>query len=147
MATVKGWSGRPVVLIAATMCLLGAPLAAGAAWARSSPGDPVSLLWPQPREVQRAADSPIRLPIEIAAPAELAGPAALLRREIGELFGPEAIAGRGRTLVRLALAPEELTRPEEYALNPYVGGVLLRSHDVQGASRLVFPPTERTRRS
>ncbi|MFB3879675.1 MAG: glycoside hydrolase family 20 zincin-like fold domain-containing protein [Armatimonadota bacterium] len=133
MTTPGSHLHAPMLLAAIVVFLLLAPLALAVGNAATSADDPASLLWPQPREVQQAADSPIRLPIEIAAPPELAAPAALLQRELQELFGPAAVARRGHTLMRLALAPEELTRPEEYALSPDAGGVLLRSHDEQGA--------------
>jgi hypothetical protein len=131
-----------LLIVAAVVCLLAAlpaaegqpsSSAAGAAQTASARDDPVSLLWPQPREVQRAADSQVRLPIRIVAPVALEAPAALLRREVEEVFGPAAVGGAGGTLIRLALAPEALTRPEEYTVEPYVGGVLLRSHDAQGS--------------
>ena len=135
---------RTILLIAAVVSLLAAlpaaaaegqpsSSAAGATQAATSPDDPVLLLWPQPREVQRGADSLVRLPIRIVAPAELEAPAALLQREVGNLFGPAAAGGAGGTMIRLALAPEALTRPEEYTVEPYVGGVMLRSHDAQGS--------------
>jgi len=98
-----------------------------------SPASPSSLLWPQPREVGRAADLRLRLPIQIAAPAELAAPAALLRREVDSLFAPSAREGRGGTVFRLALAPQDLPRPEEYTVQLAARSVVLRAHDTQGA--------------
>jgi len=92
-----------------------------------------SLLWPQPRQVEPAADMRLRVPIRIAAPAELAAPAALLRREVDSLFGPAAGENHAGTVVRLALAPRSLPKPEEYTVEPTGGGVLLRAHDTQGA--------------
>jgi len=145
MVIAGGKVGLTILLIAAAVvCLLAAlpaaaaegqpsSSAAGAAQAATSLDDPVSLLWPRPREVSRGADSQIRLPIRIVAPAALEAPAALLRREVEGLFGPAAVGGGGGTLIRLALAPEALTRPEEYTVEPSVGGVLLRSHDAQGS--------------
>jgi len=145
MVIAGGKLGLTILLIAAAVvCLLAAlpaaaaegqpsSSAAGAAQAATSLDDPVSLLWPRPREVSRGADSQIRLPIRIVAPAALEAPAALLRREVEGLFGPAAVGGGGGTLIRLALAPEALTRPEEYTVEPSVGGVLLRSHDAQGS--------------
>ena len=127
MVIAAGRLHRSGLLIAAAgVCLLAALPAAAA-------DDPVSLLWPQPREVRRADDSRIRLPIRIIAPAELATQAALLQSEVDSIFGPAAKGGEGGTVVRLALAPEALTRPEEYAVEPYVGGVSLWAHDPQGA--------------
>jgi hypothetical protein len=42
----------------------------GATQAVVSPDDPVSLLWPRPREASQPADWQVRVPIRIAAPAE-----------------------------------------------------------------------------
>ena len=53
-----------LLIIAAVVCSLAAlpaAAAAGATRAATSPDDPVSLLWPRPREVSRAADSQVRL--------------------------------------------------------------------------------------
>ena len=102
----------------------------------------LSLLWPQPRQAEIVPDTLFRLPvqIEVSASADLAGPTALLRRELARIFGPGAIvpAGgaitdKGGTVIRLALAPADLTHPEEYTVEPGAGGVLLRAHDGQGA--------------
>ena len=93
----------------------------------------LSALWPQPREAAPAPLTTLVLPVRVEAPAELAAPAALLRRELAQTLGATS-AGRGNgTVVRLALAPDELKRPEEYTVAPARGGVLLRAHDVQGA--------------
>ncbi len=133
MALSEGCCSRAVLLVATVVWLVAVSSVVGVVQAAGCPEDPVSLLWPQPRMVERAADLQIRLPIQIVAPAELEAPAALLRREVKELFGPAALGGAGRTTVHLGLAPEALTRPEEYALEPYAGGVALWSHDTQGA--------------
>ncbi len=108
-----------------------AALPAGAA--SSSWSDPVSLLWPQPREVRPATELQVRLPIRVEASAELAGPAALMRREVDTLFGPQAATGKRGTVIRLALAPGDLTRPEEYTVAAWRGEVSLEAHDAQGA--------------
>ena len=93
----------------------------------------LSALWPQPREAAPAPLTTFVLPVRVEAPAELAAPAKLLRRELAQTLGTVR-AGRGNgTVVRLALAPDELKRPEEYTVAPARGGVLLRAHDVQGA--------------
>ena len=43
------------------------------------------------------------------------------------------VVGRGGTTIRLALTPEELPRPEEYAVEHRARGLLLSAHDTQGA--------------
>ena len=93
----------------------------------------LAVLWPQPRQVEVVPDTHLSLPIEIVAPPELAAPATLLRRELTGLFGPAAVGDKGATTIRLALDPGEMVQPEEYAVGPTTGGVLLRAHDVQGA--------------
>jgi len=75
----------------------------------------------------------LRLPVQIVAPAGLAGPTALLRRDLSRLFGPTAVAEPGATTVRLGLAPSELPHAEEYTVEAAAGEVLLRAHDSQGA--------------
>jgi hypothetical protein len=90
------------------------------------------LLWPYPRDLEPAPDTRLRLPLEVVARAECEAPADLLRRELTALFGPDAV-GRGGTTIRLALTPEELPRPEEYAVEPRARGLLLSAHDTQGA--------------
>jgi len=113
-------------ILAAIACLLAAlPLAAA--------DDPMSVLWPQPREVRRAGDSQIWLPIRVVAPPELSQQAALLRREIERIFAGGPVSSQKGTVVRLALAPDALPHPEEYTVEPYGRGVLLRAHDPQGA--------------
>ena len=77
--------GSRLLIAAAAVCSL-AGLPGGAA------DGPVSLLWPQPREVRGAGDSQIRLPIRIIAPAELAAQAALLQREVDTIFGPSQLS-------------------------------------------------------
>jgi len=129
------------IMVAGSIAAL--PVRAGEKPRRARGGAPIpvstslahalSLLWPQPRQVEPAADSRLRLPIQVAAPAELAAPAALLRREVDSLFGPAAREGQGGTVIRLALAPQALSKTEEYAVEPTAGGVLLRAHDTQGA--------------
>jgi hypothetical protein len=133
MGVAKRASNRKTLLVAALACLLVAPSAITTGAVASSPDDPASLLWPQPRQVQPAPDSQIRLPIQIIAPPELTAPAALLRRQLEDLFGPGSVQDVGRTALYLGLAPQSLTRPEEYAVQPYPGGVALWSHDTQGA--------------
>ncbi len=91
----------------------------------------LSLLWPQPREFDLAPLLQLRLPIQVTAPAELASPAALLRRELATMFG--ASDGPGGTVIQLALDPEALKRAEEYAIDPSADRVVLRAHDAQGA--------------
>jgi hypothetical protein len=93
----------------------------------------LAALWPQPREVHEPVRLPLRLPVQIMAPVELAGPTALLRRDILRLFGPTALADAGATVIRLGLAPSELPHVEEYTVTPGAGEVLLRAHDTQGA--------------
>jgi hypothetical protein len=93
----------------------------------------VSLLWPRPREVRPGAELRMRAPIHITAPAELAAPVALMAREVGTLLGTsKGGAGIGATIY-FVLSPHDLTRPEEYAIEPVTDGVLLRAHDTQGA--------------
>lgn len=93
----------------------------------------LSALWPQPREAAPAPATTLVLPVRVEAPRELAAPAALLQRELAAAFGtPAATPSRG-SVIRLSLAPAELKRPEEYAVEPGREGVSLRAHDVQGA--------------
>ena len=82
----------------------------------------LSALWPQPREVAQAPLTTFVLPVRVEAPDELSAPAALLRRELAQAFGSAGPASGEGSVVRLALAPEELTRPEEYAVEPGGGG-------------------------
>ena len=93
----------------------------------------LAVLWPQPRQAELVPDTHLAMPVEIDAPPQFSAPAALLHRELTSLFGPAAVAQKGATTIRLALEPERLVRPEEYAVEPMVGGVLLRAHDAQGA--------------
>jgi hypothetical protein len=104
----------------------------GATVASPHVSEAVALLWPQPREVGPALDARLRLPLRVEAPAELAAPAALMRREVEALFGP-VTASRGGTRIRLALAPGALTRPEEYTVESTRDGIVLRAHDEQAA--------------
>ena len=97
----------------------------------SCPGDGCALATAAAGRI--VPDTNLSLPIEIVAPPELAAPAALLRRELTGLFWRSAVAENGTTTIRLALEAEKLVRPEEYAVEPITGGVLLRAHDVQGA--------------
>lgn len=92
----------------------------------------LSVLWPQPRQAELAAGTHLRLPAQVVAPADLGAPAALLRRELAALFGASSTAAGTGTPIRLELAPADLTRPEEYAVEPQAEGLLLRAHDEQG---------------
>jgi hypothetical protein len=92
----------------------------------------LSVLWPQPRQAEVAPVTSIRLPVQVVAPAELAAPAQLMRHELAALFGPSEPGGAVGTTIRLELAPAELTRPEEYTVEPDGSGVLLRAHEEQG---------------
>lgn len=91
----------------------------------------LSVLWPQPRQVEIAPVTTIRLPVQVVAPAELAAPAELLRRELTSLFGP-SVSGPPGTTIRLECAPAELTHPEEYAVEPNGTSLVLRAHEQQG---------------
>lgn len=91
----------------------------------------LAALWPQPRQAEYVLPVSIVLPVEVSAPAALEAPAAALRRELGALFGPNAV-GTGGTLISLRLDPEVLTRLEEYAVEPTEQAISLRSHDVRG---------------
>jgi hypothetical protein len=95
----------------------------------------LSLIWPQPRQMEAVADTLLRLPVQVQVQpaADLAGPAALLERELTGIFGAAAVQAGGGTAVCLTLAPQELTRPEEYALDSGAEGLRLRAHDTQGA--------------
>ena len=95
----------------------------------------LSLLWPQPRQAEIAPDTVLHLPVqvEVQASADLVGPGALLRRELARILGPATVTDRDGTVIRLTLAPGELTHPEEYAIEPSPTGVTLRAHDGQGA--------------
>jgi len=92
----------------------------------------LSVLWPQPRQTELAPDVAWRLPVRIEAPAEVSAPAELLRRELTDLFGPDAVDKDGDALVSLRLTPDALPRPEEYALDPSASSVSLTAHDTQG---------------
>ncbi len=92
----------------------------------------LAVLWPQPREVGPAAECALRLPLRVAAPAELDGPAGLLRQELHGMFGEGTSPEDTGTSIRLSLDPEALARPEEYTIEPQPDGLVLRAHDVQG---------------
>jgi hypothetical protein len=125
LATARGLHRLGTLFVVAAAGLLAARPTAAA-------NNPASLLWPRPREVRMVADSHLRLPIRVVAPAALAAPAALLRRELTSAFGPARPGGKG-TVVRLKLAPGALPRAEEYTVEPSAHEVLLRAHDAQGA--------------
>jgi hypothetical protein len=94
----------------------------------------LSVLWPQPRQAELTPDLHWRLPVQVVAGAGLEGPADMLRRELGEALGTGAVSGEGGgagTVIRLELAPDELTRAEEYAVEPGEA-LVLRAHDEQG---------------
>jgi hypothetical protein len=92
----------------------------------------LSVLCPQPRQAELAPVTVLHLPVQVQAPAELAAPADLLRRELAALFGAASTGAAGGTVVRLELSPSVLLRAEEYALEPTDSSVLLRAHDEQG---------------
>ncbi len=93
----------------------------------------LSLFWPLPRQAQPAPALLLHLPIQVEAARGLDAPATLLRRELTRLFGAGAVAPDGKTRIRLTLAPQALTRAEEYTLETSRDGVLLRAHEAQGA--------------
>ncbi len=92
----------------------------------------LSVFWPAPRQVDVRPEMLLRLPVRVEAPASLSRPAVLLRREVAGLFGAPTGKAAG-TVVRLSLAPDALSRPEEYSLETGNGQILLRAHDEQGA--------------
>ncbi|MCC7491061.1 MAG: family 20 glycosylhydrolase [Fimbriimonadaceae bacterium] len=93
----------------------------------------LTLCWPQPRELQAAAAWELRLPLQVTAPAALAGPAALLTRELQERWGPAAVAATGRTTLDLRVDPTACERAEEYRIASSATGAELLAHDPQGA--------------
>jgi len=89
--------------------------------------------WPQPRQIEQKADFLLRLPVRIEISPELQKPAQLLRRELARLFGLEATEAQGKTVLQMKLAPDALSRPEEYMLETSGEGISLQAHDGQGA--------------
>jgi len=91
------------------------------------------LIFPPPRKLQRLPDWTLKLPIKVEAAKGLEAPSNLLKRELAEIFGDDAIAEKGLTVVSLELDTRNLRREEEYAIETGVNKVTLRAHDLQGA--------------
>ncbi|MCS7254842.1 MAG: glycoside hydrolase family 20 zincin-like fold domain-containing protein [Armatimonadota bacterium] len=102
----------------------------------SQSDETLPLIFPPPRNLQRLPDWILKLPIKVEAPKELEAPAELLKRELIQMFGAEAIAlieGTEATVISLELDNLNLRREEEYTVETGAKKVVLRARDFQGA--------------
>ena len=106
--------------------------------ATSNPDKPrnakvLPLIFPPPRELEQTKDWILRLPIQVKAPKSLEAPANLLKRELAEMFGENAVASKGATVISFELDNRNISREEEYAVETGANKITLRAHDLQGA--------------